>query len=313
MNSNQNGRRTNNWMTRTFGNKKSAWLLLLAMAIMLMPHSAYAAKESGCVGGAFTVTGAGTPRSGTITTTLAAANLTGVFHVQGLFLGFDVDPTNFAVLNYTLTGVANPGDITGGHPTAIFASKTADLRGAVLAGNASLQLTAGGIVLQRSGPGVSMTIQASDCAQGGIFQMEPERGDGTATAMTHVLAPGVFYFDNPNFRNPPPLPLCQNGVFTPQCFAVPVTPRTDFANDVSAKFVGRDSTQSATRVSQTGTTSVWTVQSGGRLGGVLGEDATEVAPAAPPCTHQCQVMDQGKGRFVNLGFPFPVPAASRLP
>lgn len=285
---------------------------MFAVAILLLSHNAYAAKEDGCTGGAFTVTGAGAPQSGVINTTLAAADLTATFHVQGRFVEFDVDPTNFAVLNYTLTGVANPIDITGGHRTVIFASKTPSL-GVPLAGNASLQLTAGGIVLQRSGPGVSMTIQASDCAQGGIFQMEPERADGAATTMTHVLAAGVFYFDNPNFRNPPPLPLCQNGVFTQQCFAVPVTPRVDFANDVSPKFVGRDSTQSATRVSQTGTTTVWTVQSGGRLGGVLGEDATEVAPAAPPCTHQCRVMDQGKGRFVNLGFPFPVPAASRLP
>lgn len=293
--------------------QKTGWLLILTLAVMILSHSAYAAKEAGCTGGAFTVTGAGAPLGGTINTTITAADLSApTFHVQGRFLDFDVNPTNLAVLNYTLTGVANAIDITGGQRTPVFASKTPDLRGAVLAGNLTVQLGGGTIVLQRSGPGVSMTIQASDCAQGGIFQMEPERADGTATTMTHVLAPGVFYFDNPNFRNPPPLPLCVNGVFTPQCYAVPVTPRVNFANDVSPNFVGRDSPQSAVRVSQTGTTTVWSIQSGGRLGGVLGEDATEVAPPAPPCTHQCQVRDRGMGRFVNLGFPFPVPAASRL-
>ena len=34
-----------------------------------------------------------------------------------------------------------------------------------------------------------MKIQSKDCAQGGIFQMEPERSDGTATVFTHRLAP----------------------------------------------------------------------------------------------------------------------------
>ena len=39
-----------------------------------------------------------------------------------------------------------------------------------------------------AGTGVSMKIQAKDCAQGGIFQMEPERGDGTRTRIVHTLA-----------------------------------------------------------------------------------------------------------------------------
>ena len=52
----------------------------------------------------------------------------------------------------------------------------------------------------RTGTGLSMKIQAKDCANGGIFQMEPERADGTATRITHTLGPDAFYFDNPNFR-----------------------------------------------------------------------------------------------------------------
>jgi hypothetical protein len=142
--------------------------------------------------------------------------------------------------------------------------------------------------------------------------MEPSRADGNPTVITHVLAPDVFYFDNPNFRNPPPLPLCQNGVFTPACFPVPVTPRINFANDFSRKFVGRDSPQSATRLQNLGGVSVWMVASGGRMGGVMGEDSVEVAPPAVPCTHQCQAQDQVRGKFPVLGFPFPVPMPSRL-
>jgi len=45
-----------------------------------------------------------------------------------------------------------------------------------------------------------MTIQAKDFANGGIFQMEVERNDATATRFTHVLGDGVFYFDTPSFR-----------------------------------------------------------------------------------------------------------------
>jgi hypothetical protein len=50
-----------------------------------------------------------------------------------------------------------------------------------------------------------MKIQAKDCAAGGNFQMEVERGDGTRTRITHTLVQNnrsltPFYFDNPNFR-----------------------------------------------------------------------------------------------------------------
>ena len=46
-------------------------------------------------------------------------------------------------------------------------------------------------MIERSGPGLDMKIQAKDCAQGGVFQMEPERGDGGTTDITHVLGTGV--------------------------------------------------------------------------------------------------------------------------
>src|SRR5690606_8434539 len=172
-----------------------------------------------------------------------------------------------------------------------------------LNGNLEVEVDDTEVELQRSGPGVSMKIQAKDCAQGGIFQMEPERADGLPTDITHILADGVFYFDNPNFRNPPPLPLCTPPNFTPQCYPVPVTPRVNFANDLSPKLVGRDSPQVATRLSQFGGLTVWRVASGGRMGGVLGEDSVEVGLPPTNCTRNCQAQNRVRGKFPVLGFP----------
>ena len=64
----------------------------------------------------------------------------------------------------------------------------------------SLEIKDDSVELARSGPGATMKLQAKDCAAGGVFQMEPERGDGGVTRIVHTLAPGAFYFDNPNFR-----------------------------------------------------------------------------------------------------------------
>jgi hypothetical protein len=44
----------------------------------------------------------------------------------------------------------------------------------------------------------------------------------------------------------------------------------------------------------------------------MGEDAIEVAPAATNCVQDCQAQNRVRGRFVVLGFPFPVPGPSRL-
>ena len=57
---------------------------------------------------------------------------------------------------------------------------------------------------------------------------------------------------------------------------------------------------------------MWDVASGGRMGLVTGEDGTEVANPPTDCTHTCQAQNQVRGRLANLGFPFPVPAGSRL-
>jgi hypothetical protein len=61
-----------------------------------------------------------------------------------------------------------------------------------------------------------------------------------------------------------------------------------------------------------GRISQWDVASGGRMGWVTGEDSLEVAPPSTNCVQNCQARNRVRGRAVVLGFPFPVPAASRL-
>ena len=288
-----------------------------------------AAKSDGCEGGGFHVLGKGPGFTGTVP---APA---GRFTVQGTYAEFEVDPVDFAVYNQGFTGAPNPEDQTGGHPTGIYASKVPDHRGLVLTSPISLSIDGEDLVISRSGPGLSMKLQAKDCATGGIFQMEPERADGTRTRIVHTLADGAFYYDNPNFR-------AHLGEFLgsectsvttgpPSRFCVRVTPRVNIGNDVSDEFVVRDSAQVATRVPQPecgpdftndlgltetrdhcGGMSIWDVASGGRMGMVTGEDAVEVANPPTTCTHQCQAQNRVRGRLAVLGFPFPVPDANRL-
>src|SRR3712207_828997 len=182
-----------------------------------------------------------------------------------------------------------------------------------------------------------MKIQSKDCAQGGIFQMEPERGDGTRTRITHTLAtptdPAMrpFYFDNPSFRARVGqfLGSACTSVTTgpPSQFCVQVSTRVNIANNFSRAFVARDSAQVAERVPQPdcntarpvtpsvrhcGGVSVWDVASGGRMGFVSGEDSTEVANSPTECDTDCQAQNQVQGQLANLGHPFPVPAGSRV-
>ena len=46
------------------------------------------------------------------------------------------------------------------------------------------------------------------------------------------------------------------------------------------------------------------------MGQVMGEDATEIAPAATVCTANCTAQNQVNGRAVVVGFPFPVQTQS---
>jgi hypothetical protein len=301
-----------------------------AVGFVAASSPAQAASSKGCVGGGFRVLG----KAGDFKGTVAAPGTR--FRVQGKYVQFDVDPANFAIHNYAFTGAPNELDLTGGRLTPVFASKIPDHRGLTLAGGVELEVKDSEVRLIRTGTGgLSMSIQAKDCASGGLFQMEPERGDGTRTRIVHRLAASAFYFDNSNFR-------AKLGQFLgstctsvrtgrPSQFCVRVTPRVNIGNTVSSKFVVRDSAQVATRVRQTacgpdftnalglaetrdhcGGMSIWDVASGGRMGMVTGEDAVEVANPSTECVQDCQAQNQVRGRLAVLGFPFPVPDTSKL-
>jgi hypothetical protein len=301
--------------------KMKKWMLACSLGMLFSTQHAMAADSAGCEKGGFTALG----KSGSVTASVLPGSVGSVFRVQGKYVQFDVDAATFGVLNFTMTGAANTKDLTGGRPTPVFESKLPDHRGIILNGNVSVELSDGGINLTRSGPGVTMKIQAKDCATGGIFQMEVQRSDETKTVFTHKLADSAFYFDNRNFRN-------REGDTVPyKDTTLTVGARINFGNDYSRKFVGRDSPQFADRIAaptcsndivtrtggiarvlHCGAVSQWSVASGGRLGQVMGEDATEVAPPATACTHKCQAQNQTHGQSTVLGSPFPVADADRL-
>jgi hypothetical protein len=312
--------------------------LALAIGSFAVPTSQitvplHAATSAGCEGGGYSIVlPGGTTLAGNAATSVPASSLGTSFLVKGKYNEFQVVAATFEVRNYAFTGAPNPLDMTGGVRTPVFARKTPDHRGLSLTNALSVELSEEDMVISRTGPGLTMKIQAKDCANGGLFQMEVQRADGTQTDITHVLATAsgaganltAFYFDNPNFR-------AREGDVVPYKDTTIVVPsRINFANDFSPKFVGRDSPQVATRVLQgcpnqirkrdgslvtvdhCGGVSVWRVASGGRMGAVFGEDATEVAPPATICTHQCQAQNRVRGQSVVLGFPFRVPDPSRL-
>ena len=301
---------------------------------------AQAAKSDGCVGAGYrlvNLTSGAVIASGTTERSIPAASFGAQFAVRGTYNEFNVRSSDFAVLDYAFTGAPSTEDITGGVRTPVWASRVPDHRGLSLSSAITVEIEEDGLELSRTGTGLSMKIQAKDCAQGGIFQTEPARGDGTRTRFVHMLATSSnpkltpFFYDNPNFR-------ARVGQFLgddctsvttgpPSQFCVQVATRVNISNDFSRKFVARDSAQVATRVNQTdcntatplnpsarhcGGVSVWDVASGGRMGFVTGEDATEVANPPTNCTSQCQAQNRVRGRLANLGFPFPVPTGSRL-
>jgi hypothetical protein len=290
--------------------------------------SAAGATSAACEGGGFTVLG----RSGDVKLDVPPAQLGVRFLVKGRYVEFEVASSTLGIRNYVLTGAQNPMDITGGVRTPLFQSKMPDHRGETLTGSLRLELRGGDVVMRRGDVAVAMKIQAKDCAQGGIFQMEVERGDNQPTLFTHTLATSAqngnlsaFYFDNRNFR-------AREGDQLPYGdIVMTVTPRVNFGNDFSSRFVGRDSAQLATRrtestcangivnrygqivtVHHCGGVSRWDVQSGGRMGMVTGEDAVEVAPSATECNADCQARNRVRGKAVVLAFPFPVAPADRL-
>jgi hypothetical protein len=237
----------------------------LVAALGITGSPARAAASAGCQGGNFTITlPGGRVLSGSSGWKVAAADIPshGRAHVQGRYVEFDVDLSTFAVYDYTLTGAPNPFDPTGGVRTPLFASKVPALPGTLDAGDLEVKLSPQTGELRRSGSGLGMKLQLKDCANGGIFQME----SATQVVVKHTLAEGIFYFTNP------------------------YTGKINFGN--GKDLIGKDSPMVATKLSQGSTTSTWRIEPGGRMGMVLGEDAVELAPPSPTCTHQCQVQNQ---------------------
>jgi hypothetical protein len=319
---------------------RAVTLLLAIVATAVFAAPAQAAKSAGCVNAGYRLVNLSTGAvvaAGTVDRTIPAATLGAQFAVRGTYNEFIVRSSDFAVFDWAFTGVPNPEDITGGVRTPVFASKVPDHRGLTLTSDIAVFIAEDGLEVSRAGFGVSMKIQAKDCATGGIYQAEPQRDDGTRTRFVHTLATSsnpqltAFYYDNPNFRARVGDFLgddCQSVTTGPPSkFCVQVATRVNISNDFSKKFVARDSAQVATRVAQAdcntatpldpsarhcGGVSVWDVASGGRMGFVTGQDATEVANPPTVCTLNCQAQNRVRGRLANLGFPFPVPAGSRF-
>ena len=199
--------------------------------------------------------------------------------VTGRHVTFRVDPRTLGVVDYTLTGAPSPERMVTG-PTVVFASKTPQLSAAQLASVrlADLQVRDDTLVAIFSTAAGKLKVQAKDAPQGGIFQVEPEFA--APVEVRHVLGPTLFYFVNP------------------------YPGKVNFGDGVDAvasgagahrMLLGKDSPQVATKLEQTGTTTRWSVAPGGRMGGVLGEDAVELSQGATNCTHDCQAQNQVRG------------------
>jgi hypothetical protein len=215
---------------------------LLAVAVTASP--AAAAPSDTCA--AYTVLVNGQPFSGEVKRDVAPP-ITSI-SVRGTFTEFTVDPATFAVSNYTWTGVPSSRadkNLPGGRQV-LFASKVPN-HGRTLTSALSLEVKGERMVIERNGGGQDMKIQAKDCHQGGLFQMEPEPG----TTFTHTL--GV-----PEYTGESPLEPNR------QCWRTP-----------QGGWTGYDSPELAALDRFDAKTSDWTVQSGGRLGMVIGEDAVE--------------------------------------
>jgi hypothetical protein len=262
---------------------RAAVLIAAVVASSLLAVGPASAKTS-IGGGDFAVTvGARTynPAAGD---SLKLDNLaaSGTIAVRGRNVGFDIDSSTLGVYDYTLTGAPDAQRMVTS-PTVIFASKVPTLSAAQRAGATIKQLEIRDdslMVIFTTSLG-KYKIQAKDGAQGGIFQMETEFA--APVEFVHTLGAGIFYFTNSftgkiNFGNG----------------TAAVTAAQD-AVGYHQMLLGKDSPQVATKTFQGGTVTKWIVQPGGRLGGVLGEDAIELSQGATNCTSDCQAQNQIHG------------------
>ena len=265
---------------------------LVAASGLLFPAAAQAKTTS--TGGDYAVTVNGTtynPAPGK-DAKLKDLAVSGTITVSGRNNRFTIDPATLGVYDYTLTGAADTQRMVTS-PTVVFASKVPTLTAAQRAGTrlSSLEVRDDTLVAIFTTAGGKLKVQAKDGAQGGIFQMEPEFA--APVELVHTLGPGLFYFVNQ------------------------FTGKINFGNGVDAvtsgpdahqMLLGKDSPQVATKTYQDATVTTWTVQSGGRLGGVLGEDAIELSAGATNCTSQCQAQNR-----INGSLPVPPDPSNPTP
>ncbi len=213
---------------------------------------------------------------------LANVAVTDRIVVSGVHNRFAIDPSTLGAYDYTLTGAPDAGRMVT-QPTVVFASKVPTLTAAQLAGArlTSLEVKDASIVAVLGTAAGSLKIQAKDAPQGGIFQMESEFG--SPVEFVHTLGAGLFYFKNP-----------YTGKINFGDGTSAVSPSQDPVG-YHQMLLGKDSPQVATKTFQGGTVTKWLVESGGRLGGVLGEDAIELSQGATNCTSQCQAQNQVQG------------------
>jgi len=252
---------------------------VVASAIGVAGPAAASGKTS--AGGDYAVTVAGTTYDPAPGKDVRLRDLApgGRIQVRGVNNRFDIDVATLGVHDYTLTGAPDTQRMVT-RPTVVFASKVPTLTAAQRAGAriSRLEVKDDSVVVLFSTAGGSFKIQAKDGAQGGIFQMESEFG--APVEFTHTLGSGLFYFENP---------------FTGKINFGDGTPAVTGGTGAHQMLLGKDSPQAATKTSQTATTTTWTVQSGGRLGGVLGEDAIELSAGATNCTSDCQAQNRIRG------------------
>ncbi len=263
--------------------------VLVASAALATPGTALAAGDDGATGtettaatsGDFAVTVNGRtydPAAGR-ETRLQGVTPTAPVEVRGVHVTYRIDPSTLGVYDYSLTGAADPQRMVT-RPTVVFASKVPQLSATQLSRVriADLRLRDDVLVVEFSTAAGKFKIQSKDAPQGGIFQMEQEFG--TPVEFVHTLGPTLFYFVNSytgkiNFGDG------ADGVTS--------------GPDAHQMLLGKDSPQVATKKYQDGTTTRWAVTSGGRLGGVLGEDAIELSAGATSCTSDCQAQNRIQG------------------
>ncbi len=216
----------------------------MALMLLMLAFTSSAFAKSEC--GFFSVTIGGktyTAAGGDIRLILPAAQVSGqTATVKGTFVEFEVDLDTFTVTDYILTGAPSRTDITGGRRTRVYVSKTPELTNN-LTGNLELRLSQETVRLVRAGRRAKMKVDAKDCTQGDIFELESD----FPIKMTHVLDPAFRYYKDSTGRL-----MLTNG-----------------------KVRGREHPELANLISNTTKTSQWQVDARGDVESIFGQDALQ--------------------------------------